>query len=326
MQTNATVRLLAAISAAAAAGWAQGAAAPADTAYPTKPIRLLVPQAAGGSNDIMARGVAQHLTERLGKTVVVDNRPGADGIIATEMAAKANPDGYTLIVLSSAFTSNPAMRKLPYDSLKSFEFPSMLGVAQVVLTVGPAMPVGTVKEMLAIAKAKPGQIVLASPGGFGYFMAAMFRGLSGQDFNIVLYRGGAPALIDVMGGQAHANIGSIPQSLVPIRSGKLKALATGSLKRSSFFPDLPTLAESGVPGYEAANWFSVATAAGTPPSIVNRLHAEIAGYLRMPETQKRFTGMGAEVDIRTPEEMRKLIPEEIAKWTKVAKDSNMKFE
>lgn len=320
MRLHRLIAWASALSAVALLPGAHAASAPGDEAYPTRPIRLLVPQAAGGTNDIIARGVAQHLAERLGRPVVVDNRPGADGIIATDMAARAAPDGHTLIILSAAFAANPAMRKVPYDSHKAFEFPAMLGLAHVVLTVGPSAPVKSVKELVAMARAKPGQIVLASPGGFGYFMAAMLRGMSGQDFNIVLYKGGLPALVDVMSGHAHANVGSIPQAMTFINNGKLRAIASGGLKRTSMYPDVPTLDESGIPGYDAANWFSIGTAAGTSPAILNRLHTEIASYLRLPDTQKRFTSMGAEVDIKTPEEMRKLIPAEIAKWAKVAKE------
>jgi len=294
--------------------------------YPARPIRLIVPQAPGGSNDIMARYVANHLTTSLGKQVVVDNRPGAEGIIGTEMVARSSPDGYTLLMASAAFTMNPAVHKLPYDPLRAFDWVAMLGTGPTVLTVGPSLPVTTVKDVIAIAKSKPGTITMATAGGFQHFGTALFRSLSGCDFIVVLYKGGFPAMIDVMGGQAHMTVGSIVQSIPHIRSGKLKPLATGGATRAATLPDLPTIAEAGVPGYDASNFWALATAAGTPYAAIATLNTEIANFLRMPETQKRFTNEGAEVDIRTPAEIKKMIPVDMAKWAKVAKEAGMRSE
>lgn len=294
--------------------------------YPTKPIRLIVPQAPGGSNDIMARYIGQYLTSHLGRTVVVDNRPGADGTIGTDIVARAAPDGYTLLLASSAFTMNPAVRKMPYDPLKAFNWIAMLGSGPTVLTVGPSLPVNSVKEVLAAAKAQPGRITMASAGGFQHFAHALFRTLSGEDMVIVLYRGGFPAMIDVMGGQAHLTIGSIVQALPFIRSEKLKGLATGGARRATTLPDLPTIDEAGVPGYDASNWWALAAPAGTPAAIITRLNAEVAAYLKLPETQKRFTAEGAEVEIRTPGEISAMIPVDMAKWAKVAKAAGMHVE
>ena len=298
----------------------------ADTDYPARPIRLLVPQAPGGSNDIMARSVANHLTQSFGRQVVVDNRPGAEGIIGTEMVARAAPDGYTLLLASAAFTMNPAVRKLPYDSLTAFDWVAMLGSGPTVLTVGPLLPVNSVKDVLAAAKDKPGHITMTSAGGFQHFGSALFRSLSGLDFVIVLYKGGFPAMIDVMGGQAHLTVGSIVQSIPHIRSGKLKPLATGGARRAATLPDLPTIAEAGVPGYDASNFWAIAAPAKTPSAIVARLNAGVTAYLSMPETQKRFTTEGAEVDIKAPAEMRKMIALDMAKWAKVAKEAGMRGE
>ncbi len=318
------VMLLAAATGVQAAQ--RAASAVADQGYPTKPIRLIVPQAPGGSNDIMARAVGQYLAGRLGKQVVVDNRPGADAMIGTDMAARSAPDGYTLLLASAAYTVNPAVRKLPYDPLKAFDWVAMLGSGPTALTVGPLLPVNSVKDLLAAAKAKPGQVTMASAGGFQHFIHVLFSSLSGHDFTVVLYKGGAPAMIDVMGGQAHLTIGSIVQSLPHIRSGRLKALATGGAKRALTLPDLPTIAEAGVPGYDASNWWSIAAPAGTPAAIIARLNAEIAAYLKLPETRKRFTDEGAEVDIKTPEELRRMIPADMAKWAKVARAAGMRQE
>jgi tripartite-type tricarboxylate transporter receptor subunit TctC len=319
-------RLILAIVAACAAHVAQGAAAPTEANYPIKPIRLIVPFSPGGTNDILGRMIATHLTEILGKTVIVDNRAGAEGIIGTEIAVKATPDGYTLIVLSAAYVMNPAVRKLPYDPLKALEFIAKIGASFLVLSVGPLLPVNSVKDLLATAKRRPGEIVLASSGGFMHFASALFQSLSKEKFNIVLYKGGFPAMIDVIGGQAHAHFAVSVPALPHLRAGRLKGLAVGTLKRADLLPDLPTLDEEGIKGYDAANWYAIATAAGTPPAVVKRLHTEIANYLRQPETQKRITAMGAVIDIKTADEMRQIIPAEIAKWTKVAIAAGMPRE
>jgi tripartite-type tricarboxylate transporter receptor subunit TctC len=318
------IRFIAGIALAVVTSAAAGAGA--DPAYPTRPIRLIVPQAPGGSNDIMARYAAQHLGSRLGKQVIVDNRPGADAMIGTDMAARSAPDGYTLVLASAAYTMNPAVRKMPYDPYKAFDWVSMLGTGHAALMVGPLLPATSVKDVVAAARAKPGTVVLASAGGFQHFAHALFENMSGQKFNIVLYKGGAPAMVDVMGGQAHVTIGSIVQALPIIRSGRLKALATSGAQRASTLPDLPTISEAGLPGYAASNWWTIAIPAGTPPAIVSRLSGELTAFLKMPETQKRFNDEGAEMNIMTSAEIRKMIAADIAKWTKVAKDAGMKAE
>ncbi len=305
-----------------AAALAQTAAKPAD-AYPNKPIRLIVPFAPGGTNDLLARMVATHLSQTWGESVIVDNRTGAEGIIGTDIALKARPDGYTLLLVSSAYVMNPAVRKLPYDSLKALDFVAKLGASYLILSVNPSMPVNSVKDLLAVAKAKPGALVLSSSGGFMHFASALFASLSKHDFNIVLYKGGFPAMIDVIGGQAHANFAVSVPAIPHLRSGKLKGLAVGTLKRAELLPDLPTLDEAGVQGYDASNWYAIAAPAGTPRVIVMKLHEEIVRYLGNPEVNKQFTGMGGIVDLKSPEEMRKMIPAEIAKWTKVAIDTRM---
>lgn len=292
-------------------------------AYPEKPIRLIVPFTPGGTNDILARMVATHLSEALGQSVIVDNRSGGEGLIGTEIAVKARPDGYTLLLVSSAYVMNPAVRKLPFDTLKALDFIAKLGASFIVLSVGPSMPVNSVKDLLAVAKSKPGELVLSSSGGFQYFASALFTSLSRHDFNIVLYKGAAPAMIDVIGGQAQATFAVSVPALPHLRSGRLKGLAVGTLKRAELLPALPTLDEAGVKGYDASNWYAIATAASTPQAIVMKLHHEIARYFALPETQKKMTAMGAVIDIQTPNEMRKFIPAEIAKWTKVAIDARM---
>ena len=294
--------------------------------YPSKPIRFIVPQAAGGSNDSMARYVAHYLSERLGTQVVVDNRVGADGIIGTDIAARATPDGHTLLLASAAYTMNPAVRKVPYEPMTAFDWVAMLGTGPTVLTVGPTFQVSSVKDIIAIGKAKPGYINLASAGGFQHFISELFSSQAGVKATILLYKGGFPAMIDVMGGQAHMLVGSLVSAVPHIRSTKLKPIATGGSTRTALFPELPTISESGIPGFEASNYWMIASPAGTPPIVVNRLNNEITVLLKRADTQKRFSNEGAETDIRTPAEISKMIVVQLAKWKKVAKDAGMKHE
>ena len=292
--------------------------------YPARPIRVIVPQAPGGSNDIMARYIGGHLSERLGRQIVVDNRPGAEGMIGTEIVARATPDGYTLLMASRAFTMNPAVvRKLPYDPIKHFDWVAMLGNGPTVITVGPSVPVKSLQELVALGKSKPNYITMASAGGFMHFVSAMFRSHAGIEAVIALYKGGAPALVDVMSGQAHMAVATAVTAGPHLRSGRLKALASGGAKRLASMPELPTAAEAGLKDYEAGIWWAWATTAGTPAAVINKLNTEIAAVLRLPETAKRFAAESAEVDIRTPAEIRKMIPADLAKWEKVARDAGM---
>jgi len=295
----------------------------ADTSYPTKPIRFIVPQATGGSNDTLARLMGHHLSERLGKQVVVDNRAGADGIIGTEIAARAAADGHTWLMVSGAYAMNAAVRKTPFDSATAFAWFAQLGNGPSVLVTHPSIAVSSVKDIIALGKAKPGYFTMASAGGYQHFVSELFRSLSGVDMAIVLYRGGFPALLDVMSGQAHLLLGSLVTSNTHIRTGKLKAIASGGAKRTALLPDLPTIAESGLPGYDASNYWAIATPAGTPPAIVNRVSNDIGAILKLPETQKRFTAEGAEVEFKPSAETDKMIKAEIVKWTRVAKEARM---
>lgn len=292
--------------------------------YPMRPIRVIVPQAPGGSNDIMARYIGAQLAERIGRQVVIDNRPGAEGMIGTEIVARATPDGYTLLMASAAFTMNPAVvRKLPYDPIKDFDWVAMLGNAPVVITVGASLPVTTLQDLVALGKSKPNFITIASAGGFMHFVSAMFRSHAGFQAEIALYKGGAPALIDVISGQAHVAVPTVVTASVHLRSGKIKALAVGGTKRIAVLPDVPTTAEAGMPSYQAAIWWAWATTGGTPAAVINKLNAEIGAVLKQPETARRFAAESAEVDIRTPAEIRKMIPADLAKWAKVAQDAGM---
>ena len=324
MKASLAITAVAAIVLASPVQAAERSKADAGASYPTRPIRVIVPQAPGGSNDIMARYVGGVLGERLGRQVVVDNRPGAEGMIGTETVARANPDGYTLLMASTAFVMNPAViKKLPYDPVKDFDWVATFGKAPVVITVGPGAPVNSLQELITLAKSKPNYITMASAGGFMHFVSAMFRSHAGFTGEIALYKGGAPALIDVMSGQAHMAVATIPTANPHLRSGKVKALAVGAAKRAPSLPDVPSTAEAGLPSYQAEIWWAWATTAGTPQSVINKLNAEIGKILLLPETAKRFAADSAEVDIRTPAEIRKMIPADLAKWDKVARDAGM---
>jgi tripartite-type tricarboxylate transporter receptor subunit TctC len=295
-------------------------------AYPNKPIRLIVPFAPGGTNDILARMLSTHLSQTLGQNVIVDNRPGFQGVIGTDLAAKAAPDGYTLLMVSSAYTMNPVTLKLPYDTIKALDFVTKIGASFLILSVNPSMKVNSVQDLVAAAKAKPGVIVLSSSGGFMHFATALFASLSKEKFNIVLYKGGFPAMMDVIGGQTHATMAVSVPALPHLRSGKLKGIAVGTLKRAELLPELPTLDEAGIKGYDASNWYAIATAAGTPRPIVTKLHDEISRFFTSPDMQKKMTAMGAVLDIRNTEEMRKIVPAEIDKWIKVAVEAGIPRE
>jgi tripartite-type tricarboxylate transporter receptor subunit TctC len=295
--------------------------------YPARSVRLLVPFPPGGSNDIMARYFAQYLTERLGQQVIVDNRGGAEGIIATDIVAHARPDGYTLLFISAAHTVHGGTRsKLPYHPVDSFAWIGKLGYGPSVLSVNPGVKVATAKELIAHGRANPGKLTLATSGGFAYFAAESFNFMSGMKMVTVVYKGGFPALVDVISGQAQVNIGSLIQTLPFMKQGRVRPLATTGAKRAAAAADLPTIAESGVTGYEANNWWAMGAPAGTSPAIINKITTEMARYLKLPETLKRFEAEGVEADYLTPAQLRKVIPAEMAKWRQVAKDANIKVE
>ena len=294
-------------------------------AYPARPIRLLVPQAPGGSNDIMARYMGGQLATRLGQQVVVDNRPGAEGTIATDVVARASPDGYTLLMTSAAFAMNPAvLSKLPYDPVKDFDWAALLGRAPVVVIAGPSLPVNSLKELIALGRAKPNYITMAQPGGFGHFVAAMFRGHAKIDATIALYKGGAPALVDVIGGHTHMSVATIVTATPALKSGRLKPLAVTGAKRAPTLPDVPTMAEAGLPSYDASIWWAFGTPARVPAAVLSKLNKEVNAILATPETAKRFAAEGAEPELRTPAELRQMVRTDIGKWEKVARDAGMK--
>jgi tripartite-type tricarboxylate transporter receptor subunit TctC len=296
--------------------------------YPNRPVRLVVPFPPGGINDIVARVVAQHLGERLGKQVIVDNRGGAGGIVGSEIVANAPKDGHTLLIVSLASAVNPWLYTLPYDPLKSFAPVAMLVAAPNVVTVNPGLPVHSIKEFVALAKSKPGELQYASSGvgTFLHLAGELFKIEAGVDILHIPFRGAGPALIDVVGGHTNAAFGSVTSSIGHIRAGKLRPLGVGSTKRSPTLPDVPTVIEAGVPGYEAANWIGIVATAGTPQPIVALLHKQITAVLESPEVQKVFASEGADIVHMGTAEFGAYMASETVKWGRVVKQSGIKAQ
>jgi tripartite-type tricarboxylate transporter receptor subunit TctC len=296
--------------------------------YPTKPIRLIIPYSAGGSSDIVGRLIAAGLTERLGKQVVAEFRGGGGSVIGTELAARSEPDGYTLLANTASFTALAAIQKLPYDPIKSFTFLARTATSPYVFTVHSSVPVKSVKEFIALAKQKPGQLSFASSGmgGSTHMGLENLKMMAGIDVKIVQFKGGGPALIDHVGGHSHAAILSLSQPLPHIQSGKLRLLATCGEKRTALLPDTPTISESGVPGYELSQWFGLFAPAGVPAPIVERLANELKVILNSEDMKKRLMKEGVEVEYMGPAEFGKFVEQDIIKWTAVVKKANIKLE
>jgi len=296
--------------------------------YPTKPVRIVIPFPPGGSNDIVGRLIAAKLTERLGKQVIAENKGGAGGVLGTEMASKAEPDGYTLLIISAAHAINPALYKLPYDHDKAFVPVARLGSGPNVLAAHPSVPANSVKELIALAKKQPGKLIYpsAGTGTFKHLSGELFKSMAGIDIMIVQFKGGGPAIVDLLGGHSHFSLGSLAESMSHIKSGKLKALGVGGKKRTVALPDVPTISESGLPGYESTNWWGLLAPAGTPKTVVERLNKELAVIMNAPETMKIFEEQGAEADYAGPAEFGAFIDAETAKWAKVVKQANIKVE
>lgn len=296
--------------------------------YPNKPVRLIIPFAPGGSVDIVARLTATKLSERLGHQVVPENRAGAGGSIGAELGAKAAPDGYTITLMSLAHTVNPWIQKVPYDPVKSFTPVSLLGNGASVLTVHPSVPANTVKELIALAKRKPGEYAFAHAGvgSFTHTASVLFAMMAGIDVMQLPFRGGGPAMIDVMGGHTHLLMNSYLASVPHIRSGKLKALGVSDTRRTPLLPDVPTIDEAGVPGYQAANWWGIVVPVGTPQPVVAKLEREIAAVLASDEMKKQFDSDGAVIVPLGSAEFAKFIATELEKWGRVVKQANIKPE
>lgn len=306
-----------------------GVAAAVAQQYPERPIRIIVPQSPGASTDITARLVAQGLNEAFKQPVIVDNRPGSSGIAGTELVARAAPDGYTLMVVASSFSINPALgRKLPYDSIRDFTTVAQLSKFPNMLAAHPSAPARTLQDVIALAKAKPGQVTYASAGvATGTHMTAeLLKYMTGIDLLHVPYKGGGPAMTAAMGGQTQLLVATSVGLLPHVRSGKLRGIAVTSVKRSAAAPDIPTIAESGVPGYEHEPWNGMFGPAGMPKAVLAKINAEVNRVMNTPDAKKVLEGDGADIVGGTPEQFGTVIKAEISKWTKVAKAAGIKAE
>jgi tripartite-type tricarboxylate transporter receptor subunit TctC len=300
-------------------------------AYPTMPVRFVLGSEPGGGPDIAARLIAPILTQRLGKPVIVENRPGAGHVIATEMVSKAKPDGHTLLVLTTSHTIQPLLQKLPYDPIKSFTPIAFLAEGPYVLVVHPSVPANSVKELIAFAKQKPNQVIFGTSGaGAGPHMAAeLFQMMAGIDVKIVHFKGAGPALTDLVGGHSHALICSSTAALPHVKSGKLKLLGTGlgGTKRSVAIPDASTIAQAGgLPGYKATTWFAILGPAGLPAPIAERLTSEIKAILEMDEVKNPLLKTGAEVSYLGPAELNKFLEDDLKVNAQIIKKANIKLE
>ncbi|MCC7081361.1 MAG: tripartite tricarboxylate transporter substrate binding protein [Burkholderiales bacterium] len=303
------------------------AGAAAQGAYPTKPIRIIVAYTPAGTTDILARALGQKITEAWSQPVIVDNRPGANGNIGTEVAAKAAADGYTLLMATAGTHAiNPTLYpKLQYDAVRDFAPVSLVATVPNILVVNNALPVKNVKELIAYAKANPGKLAHGSPGigSTGHLSAELFKSMTGIRMTHVAYKGSAPTLQDLMSGQIQVVIDNIPVYLPQVKAGKIRALAVTTAKRSPAAPELPTIDEAGVKGYEASTWFALFAPAGTPTAIVARLSAETRRILELVDMRERLLGLGAQPAGCTPEELARFVQAEIAKWAKVIRDANV---
>ncbi len=294
--------------------------------YPAKGIRFIVGFAPGGPNDIVARIVSQKLTETFGVPVTVDNRPGADSIIGTQMAARAAPDGYTISMISASSTVHPSVyTNVPFDVAKDFSHVSLLASTDFIVIVNPTLPVKSIKELIALAKARPGQLNFASSGQGGslHLAGELFKSLTHVDMNHIPYKGGAPAANDVIGGQVELMFSPIPVAMPHVKSGRLRMLAVTGAKRWPSLPDVPTIAEAGVPGYEATGWYGIVAPARTPAPIVMRLNQEIVKMLALAEVRQQFASFDFEPIGSSPDQMTAHVNAELVKWAKVVRDAKL---
>jgi tripartite-type tricarboxylate transporter receptor subunit TctC len=293
---------------------------------PSKPIKIVVPTSPAGGNDAMARIIAQKLNERLKQPVIVENKAGANGAIGSEFVAKAAPDGYTILFgYIATHGINPALSKVPYDPVKDFAPIAEIAEAQGVLVVTPSVPAKSVKELIALAKAKPGQLSYASAGNgtAPHISGELFKQMTGTDLLHVPYKGSGPAVTDTLAGTTQVMFPSLVAASGHIKSGKLRGLAVTGKKRSPLFPDLPTIAESGVAGFEVVQWYGLFAPAKTPKEIVDKLNREVLAVMRDPDTVKKFAAQGADVVVGSPDELGKLVQSELAKWGKFIKEAKI---
>ncbi len=294
--------------------------------YPAKPVRIVVPFAAGGGVDVTARILAQGLTERFGQTVLVENRTGASGIIGTEFVARSAPDGYTLLVGTQTTQAVvPAMYRISYDGARDFTPMIVIATSPLMIVVHPSLPVKNVKDLIALARARPGQLTFgAASGGTPHMAGELFKLTAKVDLLFVPYKGEGPAVSDAMGGQISMVFSNLPVVLPLARTGRLRGIAVTSAQRVPTAAEFPTVAESGLPGFEASTWFGCLAPVGTPADIINKLNAESVRALNAPAVKERMAGMGLFVVANKPEEFAELLKKEIPRWAKVVKDSGVK--
>ena len=330
LTTRWTALLLARLTALLLVFGAGGAFAQGAANYPSKPIRIVVPFPAAGTTDILARAVGNEMQKAWGQPVVVENRPGAGGNLGSDVVAKAAPDGYTLLVgaVSPQAINVTLYPRMPYDVMRDFAHITLIAVVPNLLEVHPSVPVKTVKELIDLAKAKPGQLAYASSGSGTsiHLSAELFKSMAGVDMLHIPYKGSAPAITDLMAGQVQLMFDNLPSSIAQVKAGRLRAIAVTTLTRSPALPDVPTIAESGLPGYDASSWFGMHAPAGTPKDIVNKIHGVVAKALRTPEMIERLSTQGAQPVGNTPEEFTEFVRAEIAKWAKVVKASGARVD
>jgi tripartite-type tricarboxylate transporter receptor subunit TctC len=303
------------------------AAQTASPAYPTRPVRVIVPQSAAGSTDLVARMVVQRMADDLGQTFVVDNRPGAGSLNGTDLVAKAVPDGYTLLAVAASFTINPSLHaNLPFDPIRDFTPITRLVTLPHILVVHPSLPVKSVKDLIALAKAKPGELNYASSGiaTSTHLAAELFRHLTGTNMVNVPYKGGGPGIVALIGGQVQLYFATISTALPHVKSGKVRALAVTSAKRSAAVPEYPTIAEAGVPGYEHASWVGMLAPAKTPAPVVRVLQDRAMKAVQRDDVKALMLREGLEPVGDTPQEFARLIKAEVAKWKKVVNAAGIK--
>jgi tripartite-type tricarboxylate transporter receptor subunit TctC len=303
------------------------AASHAAQPYPGKPIRVLVPFAAGGGTDALARMVAQRMTDALGQPVIVDNRPAVDGVVASELTARAVPDGYTLMLISSSHAINPALRgKLPYDTIRDFLPITQTANQQLLFVVHPSVPAKNVKELIDHAKANPDKLNYGSSSNAVALPMELFKTMSGTKIQHVPYKGSAPMVNDLLGGQIQMAIAGAVSAIPQVKAGRLRALAIGDSKRSAFLPEVPTIAESGVPGYQASIWSGMLAPARTPRAIIDLLNQTAVRVVLAAEFKERLLTMGSDAVGSTPEEWGRFIESEMVKWAKIVQATGMKAE
>ena len=296
---------------------------------PNRPVRLIVPFPAGGAVDVIGRIIASRLPERLGQQIVVDNRGGANAIIGTELAAKAVPDGHTLLIVPAGHSITPSVtRKLPYDTLRDFAAVGLIGHGAYVLVVNPSVPAKTVAEFVALAKARPGQINYAY-SGYGnatHLAGELFKTLTGIDMVAIVYKGGGPAVIDVIGGQVSAFFAGVASAGTQIKAGKLRALGVTTALRSAALPDVPTIAEAGVPGFEVDGWYGLLAPRATPAAAIARFNAELGALVLTDDIKERLITVGVDARASTPAEFHQRIAADILRWSEVVKKARIAVE